>query len=259
MATLIDPMFTAFEPKLKNRFVDQPGNFFLDKIKKGNNLNVTFKNDNHVETNIASIKGFNLRFNDDINSIRSNLVNSRAKKTILKMIPERIDSLIKAPDEAFNFGNLNESQMNSLPYIYWGEDPVGYLEKGESIFLPKLSVLNSELLDSHNREKISKRLQLHTEFSPSPNETINLIKEHYEQINNLLITFKNDKLDQNNLLLQCLKERDFDESEIIQIEGNHLTPVSLGLKEKLIKPNSQGSLKYKKINFIVDQITHWEI
>ena len=108
-------------------------------------------------------------------------------------------------------------------------------------------------------KKISKRLKFQTEFSPSPNETINVIKEHYEQINNLLITFKNDKLDQNNLLLQCLKERDFDESEVIQIEGNHLTPVSLGLKEKLLKPNFQGSLKYKKIDFIVDQITHWEI
>ena len=108
-------------------------------------------------------------------------------------------------------------------------------------------------------KKISKRLKFQTEFSPSPKETINLIKEHYEQINNLLITFKNDKLDQNNLLLQCLKERDFDESEVIQIEGNHLTPVSLGLKEKLLKTNSQGYLNYKKIDFIVDQITHWEI
>ena len=108
-------------------------------------------------------------------------------------------------------------------------------------------------------KKISKRLKFETEFSPSPNETINLIKEHYEQINNLLITLKQDKLDQNNLLLQSLKERDFDKSEIIQIEGNHLTPVSLGLKEKLLKTNSQDSLNYKKIDFIVDQITHWEI
>ncbi len=154
-----DKLSDELHNKLKNRFVDQPGNFFLDKIKKGNNLNIKFKNDNLVETNIASIKGFNLCFNDNINSIQSNLVNSQAKKTILKMIPERIDLLIKAPDDAFNFGKLNENQMSSLPYIYWGEDPVGYLEKGESIFLPKTSVLNSELLDSHNREKISKRLE----------------------------------------------------------------------------------------------------
>ena len=61
----------------------------------------------------------------------------RQKKTILKMIPERINSLINAPNEAFNFGKLKEKYMNELVYIYWGDDPVGYLEKGDNIFSPK--------------------------------------------------------------------------------------------------------------------------
>ena len=107
--------------------------------------------------------------------------------------------------------------------------------------------------------KMSKRLNFQTEFSPSPSETLNLIRENYEQMNNLLIKFKNDNLDQNNLLLQSLKERDSDKSEIMQLDGNHLTPVSLGLREKLLKSNSKTSLKYKKIDSIVDQITHWDI
>tara|TARA_B100001250_G_scaffold349188_1_gene320238 strand:- start:372 stop:1049 length:678 start_codon:yes stop_codon:yes gene_type:complete len=107
--------------------------------------------------------------------------------------------------------------------------------------------------------KISKQLNFQTEFSPSPLETLNLIKEEYEQINNLLIQFKNDTLDQNNLLLKSLTERDSDKSEIIQLYGNHLTPVSLGLREKLLKSNFQSSLKYKAIDLIVDKITNWEI
>ena len=108
-------------------------------------------------------------------------------------------------------------------------------------------------------KKISKRLEFQTEFSPSPRETLNLIREHYEQINNLLIRFKNDKLDQNNLLFKSLKERDSDKSEIKQLDGNHLTPISLGLIENLLKTDFQSSLKYKKIDSIVDLITHWEI
>ena len=108
-------------------------------------------------------------------------------------------------------------------------------------------------------KKMSKNFNFQTEFSPSPSETLNLIKEHYEQINNLLIRFKNDKLDQNNLLLKSLKERNSDKSKLIQIEGNHLTPVSIGLREKLIKSNSQNFLKYKRIDLIADQITNWEI
>ena len=107
--------------------------------------------------------------------------------------------------------------------------------------------------------KVSQRLNFQSEFSPSPSETLNLIKEHYEQINNLLIKFSHDNLDQNNLLLKSLKERSSDKSKIMQLDGNHLTPVSLGLREKLLKSNFHSSLKYEKIDSIVNQITHWEI
>ena len=107
--------------------------------------------------------------------------------------------------------------------------------------------------------KMSQKLNFQTEFSPSPSETLNLIREHYEQINNLLIKFKNDNLDQNNLLLKSLKQRDSDKSKIMQLDGNHLTPVSVGIREKLLKSNFQSSLKYEKIDLIVDQVTHWKI
>ena len=108
-------------------------------------------------------------------------------------------------------------------------------------------------------EKMSQKLNFQTEFSPSPGETLNQIREQYEQINNLLISFKNDNLDQNNLLLKSLKERDSDRSEIMLIDGNHLTPVGFGLREKLLKSNIQNSFKYKKIDLIVDRISHWSI
>ena len=106
---------------------------------------------------------------------------------------------------------------------------------------------------------MSQKLNFQTEFSPSPSETLNLIREHYEQRNNLLIKFRNDNLDQNNLLLKSLKERDSDKSKIILLEGNHLTPISFGMREKLLKSNFQNSLKYKKIDLIVDKVTLWEI
>ena len=108
-------------------------------------------------------------------------------------------------------------------------------------------------------KKMSNRLEFQTEFSPSPIETLNLIREDYEQINNLLIRFKNDKLDQNNLLLKSLKGRDTDKSEIIQLNGNHLTPVSFGIKEKLLKSNSNSSLKYQTIDLIIEKIINWDI
>ena len=107
--------------------------------------------------------------------------------------------------------------------------------------------------------KMSNRLNFQTEFSPSPRETLNLIREHYEQRNNLLIKFKNDTLDQNNFLFKVLKERDSDKSDIINLDGNHLTPVSIGLREKLLKSNFNSYFKYKQIDLIVDHITNWNI
>ncbi|WP_269610003.1 DUF1350 family protein [Prochlorococcus marinus] len=107
--------------------------------------------------------------------------------------------------------------------------------------------------------KMSQKLNFQTEFSPSPNETLNLVREHYLQVNNLLIKFKNDNLDQNDFLLKSLKERSSDKSKIMVLDGNHLTPVSLGIREKLLKSNLQSSLKYEKIDLIVDQVSHWKI
>tara|TARA_B100000214_G_scaffold3299_1_gene2549 strand:- start:54 stop:278 length:225 start_codon:yes stop_codon:yes gene_type:complete len=74
-----------------------------------------------------------------------------------------------------------------------------------------------------------------------------------------LIKFKNDTLDQNDLLLKSLKKRPNDKSIIMSLDGNHLTPVSLGLREKILKSNHQTSLKYEQIDLIVDQLTHWKI
>ena len=107
--------------------------------------------------------------------------------------------------------------------------------------------------------RMSHKLNFQTEFSPSPQETFNIIKEHYELKNNLLIRFKNDNLDQNILLLNSLKARESDKSFLIQIEGNHLTPVSFGIREKLLKYNSKVYIKYQKIEFIVNKITQWDI
>ena len=108
-------------------------------------------------------------------------------------------------------------------------------------------------------KKMSQKLNFQTEFSPSPSETLNLVREHYEQLNNLLIKFKNDKLDQNDFLLKSLKGRPADKSKIMSLEGNHLTPVSMGLREKLVTNNLKNFLNYENIDFIVDQITHWKI
>ncbi len=108
-------------------------------------------------------------------------------------------------------------------------------------------------------KKISYKLNLQTEFRPSPNETLDLIHKHYEQQNNLIISFKNDNLDQSSILIECLKEKGLDNSKRLILKGSHLTPVSIGIREKLLSYNFKDNSKYKSIDSIINAVYKWDI
>ena len=107
--------------------------------------------------------------------------------------------------------------------------------------------------------KISSKLNLQTEFSPSPYETLNLIDQYYEQQNNLIISFKNDKLDQSGILIDCLKKKGLNNSKRLKLNGSHLTPVSIGLRDKILRSNFKDISKYKSIDSIINAISKWDI
>ena len=103
-------------------------------------------------------------------------------------------------------------------------------------------------------KKFSRTLNFKTEFSPSPDETINLILEQYLQSNNLVISFANDKLDQSKILIDCLQRRDQDLSSNIELIGNHLTPVSSGLRQNLLGNWSIDKDKMNDLNILIEKI-----
>ena len=105
--------------------------------------------------------------------------------------------------------------------------------------------------------KVSKKLGFHTEFNPSPKETMRLIIERYIQSKNLLIRFSEDNLDQSFSLLDCLQKRKNDNSTIIQLEGNHLTPASAGLRQNLPGNWPDDLFKTKNLKALVSTITKW--
>ncbi len=106
-------------------------------------------------------------------------------------------------------------------------------------------------------KKIGPKLGFHSEFSPSPNETLNLIYTHYLQPKNLLIQFKEDQLDQSQILFNCLKKRSKDSSESLVLDGDHLTPASAGLRQNLLGNLAENNSKYKNIKTLVNSIYDW--
>ncbi|ABX08656.1 DUF1350 family protein [Prochlorococcus marinus] len=103
-------------------------------------------------------------------------------------------------------------------------------------------------------EKVSKRLNIRTEFSPSPQETLKLITKKYSQPRNLLIKFTQDNLDQTDLLLESLQNRINDQSQAIELEGNHLTPASAGLRKNVLGSWAYDQRKSQRLEILIDTI-----
>ena len=82
---------------------------------------------------------------------------------------------------------------------------------------------------------IAPKIGFQSEFSPSPKETMRLIRERYLQTKNVIISFEEDKLDQSTELLKCLRQRPEDNSQRINLKGDHLTPASSGIRQKILK------------------------
>mgnify|MGYP001345106666 CR=1 FL=1 len=105
--------------------------------------------------------------------------------------------------------------------------------------------------------KFKRKLNIESEFSPSPFETMKLISRKYLQVNNLLIKFKNDNLDQTNKLIKSLKSREIDKSRIIQLDGDHLTPASIGIRKAVLGEFSKNDSKTKNINLLIKTINNY--
>ena len=99
-------------------------------------------------------------------------------------------------------------------------------------------------------KEISRNLDFKSEFSPSPNKTLNIIQKTYIQNNNLLIKFDSDNLDQTESLLSSLRTRNKDNSSGILLKGSHTLIASAGLRERYLGQWADDNLKKKTINKI---------
>lgn len=70
------------------------------------------------------------------------------------------------------------------------------------------------------------------EFTPSPQETSDLIAKSYEVRRNLLIKFVNDEIDQTVNLTQVLQQRFPNMIALQTLQGNHLTPLGQDINWK---------------------------
>ena len=107
-------------------------------------------------------------------------------------------------------------------------------------------------------KRISQKLEFNSEFSPSPERTLRIIENTYNQKNNFLIKFKSDSLDQTDKLLSCLNARKDDNSKGILLKGSHTIIASAGLRENFLGDWADDNLKRNTIKQISSLIDNYD-
>ena len=156
-----DNLSDNLHESLTKRFVDFSASFFVNNKKHGEDIKVEVDNNKNIilnGKNYGYISGFNLELR--IPKFESLFSLIHVKKSIRSMIEEKINNFLKAPLIAINLGNIYQLSISDEVKIYWGDEPIGRLIKGNKIFTPRAECLNSELLESDKKLAITKKLQI---------------------------------------------------------------------------------------------------
>lgn len=109
-------------------------------------------------------------------------------------------------------------------------------------------------------KNISSKFNLKKDFRPNSKETMMIISQQYINPKNLLIKFENDILDQSESLLHCLQSRrDIDQSTLLTLKGDHLTPASAGLRNRILGELSPDQHRYSNLQSLIEIIYEWSI
>ena len=146
---------------LTKKFIDYSSKYFIGKLKLQNIQDLLIKNNSQLYLDNAKygiINGFDLIEDKKIFS-QSLFSISNIKKSVRIMIEEKVEIFLNAPFDSINFDDINKSKIKDETFVCWGEEPIGKLKKGKSIYKPFVEALNSEYLSSENKLLISAKLQ----------------------------------------------------------------------------------------------------
>jgi hypothetical protein len=100
--------------------------------------------------------------------------------------------------------------------------------------------------------ELGQQFNFRSEFSPSPEETLALVGRGYVQPTNLLVRFRRDSIDQSSRLLGVLQARPLDNSQLVELPGDHLAPASAGVRRQLLGDWADDPARQRGIERIAD-------
>ena len=166
---------------LTKKFIDYSSKFFIGQKNFQNIKDILVKNNNEIfldNYKYGIIEGFDLILGKKLYS-QSLFSISNIKKNVRNVINEKVDNFLNAPLDSINFGDVGKSKIEEDTLIYWGDEAVGKLKKGKTIYRPTADALNSEYLSSENKLLISAKLQKWLEYEI--NETLHPLNKNLDE------------------------------------------------------------------------------
>ncbi|MFM7651441.1 MAG: DUF1350 family protein, partial [Vulcanococcus sp.] len=107
--------------------------------------------------------------------------------------------------------------------------------------------------------ELGQQFNFRSEFSPSPQETLEQVRRCYQHPRNLLVRFQKDGIDQSRRLLAVLQERGADHSALLELPGDHLTPSSAGLRRQLLGDWADDPARQRSMEGLAATIDQWAL
>ena len=146
---------------LTNRFVDFTSRYFINANNEGIEPSVKIDNNRNFiinEKKYGKLNGFTLKLDQNVFS-HSLFSLSHVKKSIRNMIEDKVSNFLNAPNDSINLGNINSINLKEKIKLFWGDEQIGFLSKGNKIYSPVAEAFNSEYLSSENKLLVSSKLQ----------------------------------------------------------------------------------------------------
>jgi hypothetical protein len=80
---------------------------------------------------------------------------------------------------------------------------------------------------------------------------------NYRQPCNLLVRFNRDGIDQSQRLQAMLQARPQDQTQLLELPGDHLTPASAGLRQNLLGSWADDPSRQRQIDALAETICRW--
>ena len=172
-----DKLSDKLHEELTKSFIDKRISVLSRSLKQDIVLGTEIKNENEVIIDgeyIGRLKGMKLDLDLKTGSLETDIksLKKAARQAIAPELMRRVNRIVKS----------KEFKINNDQKIYWMDNPIAYIVRGNNYLNPKLGLLVDEAIDIESKEKLKLNLEtkLHSLISSELSDLVNLSKAEFK-------------------------------------------------------------------------------